>query len=281
MGDSVRKFISLFRWSLALDIVSFFKIKGLSTKEKVHFIVLKYLIYFKNLILGAPNPGSVNIFGRKYYYNDDFGIASLQRVYCEHYWLKNVLQEGATIIDVGANIGQFNFFSQHYLKAKRIVSIEPIQESHDLLKLNSINPRDCVNCAISNESETVTMYVPGMSSQLASSVKNKNSHYKKILDVHSIKLDDLMKNDNSSRVDLLKIDTEGSEYDVLRSAKHLLDKTEFVLVEMSVFRPSTGNIFKIAALIEDMGFELVQLSQWSGNNPEAVDGLFKKKILVQ
>jgi len=80
------------------------------------------------------------------------------------------------------------------------------------------------------------------------------------------------------RINLLKIDTEGSEMDVLRSAGELLDKTDVVLVEMSIFRKNTGNIFAVGSFLETRGFQLHELLFAASSHPADVDGIFVRRV---
>ena len=270
------KTAKMLRWSLRLDLILLFKIRDISVAGKIYFIVLKYLLYLKNTLFGLSDaPCSATVFSKKYYYNDVYGLASLQRVYCEHYRLKQIIKNDSVIIDVGAHIGQFAFFCRHYLRAKRVVSIEPVKESFTVLRLNAGDPEDCAQAAVSNETKIVTMHVSKTSSQLSTYVKDTNDSYVASFDIQAEKLDDVVKRYDIETADLLKIDTEGSEYDVLRSGAQLLSKVNVLLVEMSVFRASLGNIFKVGAFVEEKGFKLVEFNLYENHYPVTVDGIFR------
>jgi FkbM family methyltransferase len=268
---TIRQFI----WSLRIDYTFLFKVKDIPIYEKLYFIFLKYTLFLKDKILGINKIQSVPVFGKNFYYSDIYGLASIQRVYCESYHLKKYIKENSIVIDVGAHIGQFCFFCHHYLKAKRIVSIEPIAECFELLKLNSFNPEDCKNYAISKDEGIVTIYVPASSSQESSYIKSDKKKYKKSFSVTAKRLDDVMDELDIKGCDLLKIDTEGSEYDVLLSAQNLLDKTDLVIVEMSVYRASAGNLFAVGNFLQTQGFSLIKLLPMT-SDLSFIDGIFKR-----
>jgi FkbM family methyltransferase len=271
--------LGMLRWSFELDYVFLFKVPDLPKIEKTRFILLKYLIYLKNRLLGINRkPCSVKVFGRKFYYNDVYGLASLQRVYCSSYRLKSYLPEHPVVIDVGANVGQFNFFCRHYLNAQRVISIEPIKDCFELLVLNSKNHSDCVNEIVSIHNNEVIFHIAKNSSQLSSYIKDENAEYIESYPVNSSKLDDVVSRLELKQADLLKIDTEGSEYDVLCSANNFLEKVSHVLVEMSIFRKSSGNLFKTGKFLEDSGFCLLELSTKADKKPKDLDGFFKRQI---
>jgi FkbM family methyltransferase len=186
------------------------------------------------------------------------------------------LPDNSIIVDVGANIGQFNFFCRHYLKAERVLSIEPLTICQDLLKLNSTDPSDCLNYLVSNENGEKEFYLAHESSQLSTCIKAENKSYAECLLLQGKKLDDILAECGLQSIDLLKIDTEGSEFDVLLSAERTLEAVRLVLVEMSVLRKSTGNIFKTGSFLNERNFELVSLGCIKSNKPEDIDGIFKR-----
>lgn len=269
--------LGMLRWSLELDYIFLFKIPDLPTIDKVRFVILKYISYVKiKWTVKKKKTYTTSIFGQNYYYNDSLGLASLQRVYCSSYVLKSLIPDCTIVIDVGANVGQFNFFCRHYLRSKRIISIEPIKECFDLLVLNSNNVNDCINEIVGVNTNELIFNIAKDSPQLSSYIKNKNVEYIKSYAVRASKLDELLKNFDIKRVNLLKVDTEGSELDVLNSSVNLLGKVDHVLVEMSIFRNSSGNLFKTGSFLEDKGFSLIAMPTKSEEMPIDIDGLFRK-----
>lgn len=265
----------MLKWSISLDYIFLFRVEGVPFSQKLIFVFLKYLIFIKNKTFGwTVGVTSVVIFGERFYYNEVFGIASLQRVYCEHYSLREILPPGALIVDVGANIGQFNFFSRHYLQASRVISVEPLEGSFAILALNTDKPGDCYRCALSDRNGVKKMYVPQRSSSLSSYIPESGSASDASCEVESRTLDHFFATLGISHIDLLKIDTEGSECDVIRGGVSTLVKCAFVTIEMSAFRASSGNLFLTGKLIEEAGFRLLALSHCAGDQPAAVDGLF-------
>jgi FkbM family methyltransferase len=263
-------------WSLKLDFQFIFIVPNLSFYHKFDFIIRKYLHISYNILLGLDKLNIATVFGKKYFYNELTGLASLQRVYCESYTLVKFLPKNPIVLDVGANVGQFNFFCSHYLEAKRVFSIEPLPDCFELLKLNAITPSDCSNLLISNKEGNTEFYLDTASSQLSSIVKEGIHNVKEYITVSGVTLDEIFLKAEFNGIDLLKIDTEGSEYDVLLSAEKTLCATRFVLVEMSVLRKSMGNIFKIGSYLNGHDFQLISLLCKNNDKPEDIDGIFEK-----
>jgi FkbM family methyltransferase len=278
VGAMANKLIHMLAWSLRTDYILLFRIPGISKSDSVIFILLKYYHYLRDVLLGSPQGGrSVSVFGRRYHYNDPYGLASLQRVYCEHYGLKGYVGESPVVIDVGAHIGQFNFFCAHYLKASRVISIEPIRDCYALLKMNALNAHDCINMAAGGEGSLVTMHVSQTSTQQSTYVKSSSDRYSGQFDIAMETLDAVLRRiDVPGAIDVLKIDTEGSEYDILCHAEKMLLQTRLVAVEMSVLRNSTGSIFRTGTMLEDHGFALREIDCFRPVNTSAANAVFEK-----
>jgi len=270
-----RSLLDMLGWSLRLDRELVMQVPGLPLGGKLSLIVNKYLRFLKGRLLGAAAQAeSLLVFHSRFCYNEALDPASLQRVYCASHTLKELLPERPVVMDVGANIGQFNFFARHYLGARRVVSVEPVRECFELLAKNAAIPDDCLCCAVSDREGVVVMHVAKESSQLSSYVADEDGNYRDSYAVPARTLDAIAAELGVERVDLLKIDTEGSEFDVLNSAPELLLRTHAVLVEASVFRTCTGNLFRIGTFLEEKGFTLVELSAGEGRRPTDLDAVF-------
>lgn len=271
------KLFEMLRLSLSLDIIFLFRITALPLNQRILFILKKYMFYLLDLVVSSRSvPRSVTVFNRKFYYVDIFGLASLQRVYCESYRLKSHIPRDAVVVDVGANVGQFNFFCRQYLVAKRVISIEPIPSCYELLKLNAAVPDDCINCVVANEKRNVVFYIAKESLQLSSYIHCNDRIYTRSYVTPGRKLDDIVLPLITGKIDLLKIDTEGSEYDILLSSESLLNNTNYVLIEMSLLRPSSGDMFRTGCYVEQKGFSFLALMTEANDRTPDVTGLFGK-----
>ncbi len=266
---------SMLMWSLKLDWELLFVVPHISWFERFRIIICKYLFFLRDRFLSC-NINQATAFGVKYKYNDQYGLGAIQRVFCSSWQLKKLLPTCPVVVDVGANLGQFNIFSRTYLGAERVISIEPLQSCYQLLMDNSGSPSDCINTLVGENDEDVSFYV-ARNSQLSSTVYDDCSDYCDEIIVNSMPLDRMLSLSGIERINLLKIDTEGSEMDVLRSSGDFLNKTDVILVEMSVFRKNNGNLFDIGRFLQSKGFVLQELIFSNGAHPTDVDGIFVRK----
>lgn len=263
----------MLRWSLQLDIEMLVNVPGIQLFERLRIVICKYLFFLRDSIGPAGGIHQATVFGVRYRYNDRFGLGSIQRVYCSSWKLKELMPDRPVVVDVGANLGQFSLFCRQYLGAGRIISIEPLPSCYQLLAENAESPADCINMLVT-EQEGVTPFYVAHDSQLSTTVCDTEGDYCQEIRVRGMPLDLLLESAGCERINLLKIDTEGNEMEVLRSAGRFLDKTDVVLVEMSIFRKSTGNMFAVGSFLELHGFRLHELIFAESSHPADADGIF-------
>ena len=142
----------------------------------------------------------------------------------------------SVIFDVGAHHGQT---SQHFHKcfASAIIhSVEPFSENFDVLRLNiKRKKRIKVNqLALGENQEDVTLQIGlhGQSHQITNFKKEVQDCIKSVK-VRMETIDNYMKNEKLTHIDLLKIDVEGYEIEVLKGAKDALKngRVDFILAE--------------------------------------------------
>jgi FkbM family methyltransferase len=259
--------MSLFFRSVQLDFA--FLQLDFSTSQKFSFLLQKYLtlgkeIFFRTFI----HEHVAHAFGKKYYYDDKYGLAILQSTFIDNSFLKKFIKPNSIVIDVGANIGQFNLFTRHYLQAKRVYSFEPIKTTYTLLSKNC--EKDVYNFAISAKQKLV-FYLTDLS-VWASSLKQENT--KRTESVAGIKLDTFTPLKKEKVVDLFKIDTEGAEMGVLQVSKTIIKKSRYILVEVSFVRESDSKLYETMTFLRRIvpDIELVRIGHVYNNNDLGVTG---------
>jgi FkbM family methyltransferase len=127
-----------------------------------------------------------------------------------------------TIVDAGANIGVFSLWAAKRLPQARIFAFEPCPDTFSKLQLNlqvnafgsRVQATQLALGATCGEREMWT----GAESQRRSLVpSDRHGAEGQIVKVRSITLEELMDHYQLARIDLLKMDIEGSEWEVLLS----------------------------------------------------------------
>lgn len=223
--------------------------------------------------------GSVRIGDRRFHYDSLSSLALLQNTLSENAYLAGMLPPGGLIVDIGANIGQFRWFSEEVLRARRVVSVEPVARSFEVLQRNF--PADVHRLAVATVDQ-VTIYCDEAHSTRASFARHTDADQPEA--VPARRLDDLDALRDEVVIDLLKVDTEGAELDVLRSGVACLRRSAYLLVELSVSRPSAGGMAEAISFLrrEVPTLELIHLGHQftEGHVTEAVDCLFVNRALA-
>jgi FkbM family methyltransferase len=136
------------------------------------------------------------------------------------------LGPGAVAVDVGANIGATVLIMDAYAgKDGRVIAIEPGPQSFALLQRNlarnEVATVTALNCAVSSEPGRMTFRENSAYGHLAPGAEGPQ--------VEVQTLDQIVEDLGLTRLDLLKIDTEGFEPQVLEGAKATLERLRPVI----------------------------------------------------
>lgn len=155
--------------------------------------------------------------------------------------IKAFIKSGDTVFDVGAHCGQW---SGYIFKEKLDVDLhafEPIPSVFNLLKNNIAQSKTAYahNLALSNENGTKKFFYYDVSRQaaetsslyyrpLVDSIVHARPH---IINVTTMRLDSFCQKHDIRVIDFLKIDTEGSEYDILQGASAMLSDGSIKVIQ--------------------------------------------------
>jgi len=144
-------------------------------------------------------------------------------------FLRNNITKGMTVIDIGAHIGLYTIAMGKIVKGNgKVYSFEPTPATFNVLqknihfnKMNNIvRP---INKAVSNAEGTTTFFINDTGVCNSNSLASNYSSNKRIgIKVALISIDKLVKTENISFIDIIKIDAEGAEYSVLKGSEKTL-----------------------------------------------------------
>lgn len=171
-------------------------------------------------------------------------------------------RSGLTIIDLGANIGLFSIYAYQY--AKKIIAVEPSAKMYDYLqknikenKLKNITPE---KAAIGAENGKMKLFGSDVNLTMFSAHKT-GVHTDKTETVKQLGMLTLLNLHSIDHVDFLKMDIEGSEFEVLASDEFAkaAPKIDFIMGEIHSW---TGrNPQQCVQALEECGYEVTIISQ--------------------
>ena len=199
-----------------------------------------------------------------------------------------------TVVDVGANTGQWSTMFLNLVTPAKLIIIEPLPDAFRILQQKfDNNPRvELHNLAIgereSVETLKITRDTTGASllqpREEMRAVIGSNWTITSEVQVKMTTLDQLL--GNVPEVSLLKIDVQGYERPVLAGATRTLAKTKFLLIELNFMAQYDGGswlgeIHEI--LTRDFGFFLANASapQILNGRAAMLDGLYVNPNLIQ
>ncbi len=132
---------------------------------------------------------------------------------------KSIFTNNLTILDIGANVGYFSLFCLSKFKNTNIYSFEPMPNNFKLLKKNREDNShvqfEIINKAVSDKKETIELQYDSNDDFTTAASIYPNPHGQDTIQVEAITLEDIVDQFSLSKIDILKMDCEGSEYKIL------------------------------------------------------------------
>jgi FkbM family methyltransferase len=171
------------------------------------------------------------------------------------------------ILDIGANAGYFNMMLFSKIAEATVYAYEPIPSNCDLFRQNiALNPSlekqiHLFNKAVTGiPQESVELYMEydAANSVIASVFADFDRQNKFTLRVPAISLQQLLEESRIERVDLLKIDCEGSEYPIIYdSPASCWAKINFLTIEVHDLDRDRRNVGQLSEFLTSQGYEVV------------------------
>ncbi|MBI2550125.1 FkbM family methyltransferase [Candidatus Woesearchaeota archaeon] len=228
----------------------------------------QFLKFFARVYyLGKPRTGTLSVFHfgdvKFYARHNTLDAFALQEIWRYNSYSNAAIKPGYIVLDIGAHIGGYAILAAK--RKARVIAYEAMPKTYELLVKN-IKANDCksikaYNAAVSSRNGKITLHTDSEGTIL-SSIYPDNSFPNKTL-VPSISLHEVIKGNNLKRIDILKIDVEGAEYDILLNAQPAdLRKVQTIIMEFHDHLNHGHNRHGLTRFLHRHGFAVRELSLW-------------------
>jgi len=179
----------------------------------------------------------------------------LSEIFIDSPYTKNFsIPKNSVVVDIGAHTGAFSIKASKI--AKEVYAYEPFPENFKLLltnlSLNSCKNVKAFKLAIDKSSGIRKLYINednnGSSSFYSERTKDQNS-----IQVNTTSLKNVFNDNKIDRINFLKIDCEGAEYDILfNTPKKYLKRIDRITMECHNFK--SHSISNMLQFLEKNGF---------------------------
>ena len=153
--------------------------------------------------------------------------------------LKNRGLKCNTVFDVGANKAEWSIILKSVYPNARCILIEPLIECIANLKDFVANHKESnyylVAAGNDNKDQIITIWDDLYGSSLLPFEDELKKVEGKQRKIKVVKIDDLIKENNIEKPEILKVDVQGFELEALKGASSLFGITEVIILEVSLF----------------------------------------------
>lgn len=186
-------------------------------------------------------------------------------------FVERVLKGGDCFVDIGAHIGYFSLLAAKIVGAHgAVLSFEPERRNYDQLKqhiaMNDLTNIKIFNIALSSEDRVGELFVNSDNdgghalwdiSTHAFNQKSRHDHAKQAVTIAT--LDSIIKAEPVDRIKLIKIDTEGTEHNILQGAFNTIKtcKVPYIICEINRFglEQMGTDESRLREFMNDLGYE--------------------------
>lgn len=155
-----------------------------------------------------------------------------------------IATENPVVFDIGSNKGEWAEGILNLFPEAELYLFEPQQHCLEILLQKKISYKKIIDAAVSSKSgEKINLHLNKEGSGIASLHPRRDSYFRFMkfseLEINTVTIDDVVRENGISRVDFMKMDIEGHEYEALLGAKKSL---ELNVIKALSFEFGSGNI---------------------------------------
>lgn len=228
----------------------------------------------------------------------DFNDEGISRQLCIHKkrerfstdYMKEIVREQDTIIDIGANSGYYALLESRLAHKGTVYAIEPVPKNVWLLnqniELNNYRNISVHRFAIGDRNGRGEMYLYEKGN-LCSFTKNIQNKFTGKMSVPIMTLDSFIEKYVSGDPALIRMDVEGYEYEIIKGMTNILksNKPMILFIELHPFMMSKEDMNNLIETLKKNNFKVkaifLEPSTSDFGSVNAINGIFKKLDLPE
>lgn len=177
------------------------------------------------------------------FYGMNYGVASGYANYSGELFIIKYLKsslDNSVIFDVGANVGDWSkyFIKECYNLNFELHLFEPSEFTFQNLKENLEGNYNFHQIGFGDKNEQSTLFYDKIN-QGSASILNSNFKESELIQLRTI--DSFCKENKILKIDFLKMDVQGFEYNILKGAKKMLKHNAIKFIQFEIDEPSIDN----------------------------------------
>lgn len=208
---------------------------------------------------------------------NDKGISTELLVFGSHEpdttkFVSELLKEGMTCIDIGANIGYYSTLYSKIVGLKgKVISIEPSPLNFKYLKENlliqKLNNFELFNCACGARDSEIKFQLDLRGNKCMIVSDSEKLTDPNIINVPIRQLDNIIQELKLQKIDFIKIDVEGYEWEVILGSNNLIKKFHpTTQIEIHFKRLGNQTTREILEFFKNEGYEVIYYDTSSGES---------------
>jgi FkbM family methyltransferase len=194
---------------------------------------------------------------------------SMDQAVLKEIWQKEIynkfdvfVEADDTVVDIGAHIGVFSIYASKLSTTGRVFALEPFVNNYELLiknkELNSLDNLSVFNIGCSGKSGMQTLHISQDKNTGGHSMHLKSQSMETI-QIETIRLSEFCEKNNINKIDFLKMDCEGAEFEILESDEAVLKIVNKIAMECHPYNKFTGDT--IVSILQKYNFEVFHENQ--------------------
>lgn len=197
---------------------------------------------------------------------------TMDRSVLKEVWIKEIynkhgicVEKGDTVVDIGGHIGVFSVYAAHLSETGKVIAFEPFIENFKRLeqhkKINDKKNLFVYNKGVSSTTGVQTLHLSPDDNTGGHSLHLKTQSDNTI-DIETVNLISFCETEKIDKIDFLKLDCEGAEFEIIKSSEAILSKVAKIIMECHPFADNT--VDDMIEILERNGFTIIRESNHIG-----------------